>query len=286
MPLAFPDLPPVRLDGEGRIREGLPCPSCGYDLRGQAAGGACPECGKPIRVRALENGLAVPDESPAHAAWRAGVEAAPAWLGRGVLWLAAGVLPGLVMVTRGVWGMTAKEPPGVGVPREGQAAFFARVCARWFTALMCVGVPAAFVFAAWMLYSRRGVGGDGWRLVDAVVSGTVLTYLVGLMFGWRHLFDLVARADKPDASLRLKRLWRTYFNAILMLTLVAVAVVVGDQFIDRSASFAGQPLEHVALGAAAVAVLGVAAWVWWRTASVLRGLRFGETPLPGGVAAG
>jgi len=37
------------LDDIGRVKPGLTCDSCGYDLRGQPAEGGCSECGEPIR---------------------------------------------------------------------------------------------------------------------------------------------------------------------------------------------------------------------------------------------
>lgn len=270
------------LDGDGRIRNGLPCPGCGYDLRGQPASGVCPECGRPFEASALLTGLAVPDETPAHRVWRERVESGPRWLGRGMLWLPAGfivfpagLLPVLPMLAVGMWRITAREPAGPHVPHEGQAAFLSRLIARWFTVLMTAGIPLALWLAMWMAYSRRGVGGDGWRLVDTLVSGSILTYLIGLMFGWRHLFDLTARAGRPQESLALKRLWRTYFNAILAGALLAAAVAAGDVFLDRRLRILGQPADYVGLGAAAVCVLGLGVWVWGRTVSVLRGLRLG-----------
>ena len=252
--LAFPDSPPVRLDAEGRVDADLPCPRCGYLLRGRRPGEACPECGRTIDVEARGAGL---DEEAE--AYRRPVLRGARRLALGMALLPLGVYPGLAVATAGVWGLTSRPPgpPEPWVKRNG------RLFARWFTALGLPAMVAAVGWAGWS-FLRRGFGGE-WTLQDAVLCGTHALFFIGLMFGWRHLFDLAARADAPAAALALKRLWRGYFWALLAVAAIAMAVNVVEEFdlLYR----VGPRWRNLAapLAAGTLLVLGLAVW-WWTLA--------------------
>ena len=210
----------MRLDAEGRVDADLPCPRCGYLLRGRRPGEACPECGRAIDV--VDRGAGLGEEAEA---FRGPVLGGARKLALGMALLPLGIYPGLAVATAGVWGLTTR-PPG---PAEPWLQRNGRLFARWFT---LVGLPlmvAAVVWSAWTAWSRRGVGGS-WTLQDATLCGTHALFFIGLMFGWRHLFDLAARADAPAAALALRKLWRGYFWAILAVAAVAIAVNVVEQF--------------------------------------------------------
>lgn len=217
--LAFPDSPPVRIDAEGRVDADLPCPGCGYLLRGRVPGEGCPECGREIRV--LARGVALAEEAQG---FRASVRAGAGRLAWGVAILPLGIYPGLALMAAGVWGLTAR-PPG---PPEPWLTRNGRWFARWFTAIGVPAMVASVLWAGWTLIERRGVGGS-WTLQDAMLCGTHALFFIGLMFGWRHLFDLAARADAPAAALALKRLWRGYFVALLAVAAVGVMVNVASE---------------------------------------------------------
>ena len=276
MSLAFPDLPPTTLDADGRIEADLPCPRCGYSLRHQAAGGACPECGLVIAGVVAPEALEPEAESAAHAAWRRRVESAPKALSTGLALVPLGVYPGLLVLAWGVWRMTGREPGR----RESRSQKVTRWVARWGTALGAPGCVAAVAYAAWMLMQRRGLGGDGWGLVDAGVAAPHVTLGVSLMFAWRHLHDLAARAQRPDASLGLRKLWRRYFNGLLVLTVLAVG------FVALELGMRGQRVYlQVSSAAAALSAAVACAVLMWLYVSTLKTLR-GLALTPGGRGVG
>ncbi|BAM02935.1 hypothetical protein [Phycisphaera mikurensis] len=217
--LAFPASPPVRLDGDGRIDADLPCPRCGYLLRGRKPGTACPECGREIDVEAQADPLAAGPP-----AFRGAVLGGARRLSVGMALLPLGVYPGLAVATAGVWSLTTK-PPG---PPEPWLQRNGRLFARWFTALGLPAMVAAVAWSAWTLASRRGVGGS-WTLQDTALCGTHALFFIGLMFAWRHLYDLAARADAPAAALSLRKLWRGYFRALVAVAAIGLAVNAADR---------------------------------------------------------
>ncbi len=250
--MAFPASPPVRVDAEGRIEADLPCPRCGYLLRGRRPGEACPECGRAIEVAARGASLAEEAEG-----FRRSVLGGARRLAWGMVLLPLGVYPGLAVAAAGVWGLTTR-PPG---PAEPWLTRNGRLFARWFTALGVPAMLAAAGWSAWTLVTRRGVGGS-WTLQDATLCGTHALFFIGLMFGWRHLFDLAARADAPAAALSLKKLWRGYFWALLAVAALAMAVNVVEEFdlLYR----VGPRWRRLAapLAAATLLAIGVGLWLW------------------------
>ena len=263
--LAFPASPPVRLDAEGRIRADLPCPRCGYLLRGRRPGEACPECGRVVEVR--DRGVGLGEQETGY---RGSVLGGARRLALGMALLPLGVYPGLAVAASGVWGLTARPPRGPGGGAEPWLQRNGRLFARWFTALGLPAMVAAVAWGAWTLVTRRGVGGS-WTLQDSAFCGTHALFFIGLMFAWRHLFDLAARADAPAAALALKKLWRGYFWALLAVAAVGLAVNV----VDRSGLLyrVGPLWRRLAPAAAggALALIAVGLWAW--TLSRVRAFR-------------
>ena len=259
--LAFPDSPPVRLDAEGRIQADLPCPRCGYLLRGRRPGEACPECGRTIEVQARGAGLAEEEEG-----FRGSVLGGARRLSLGMGLLPLGIYPGLAVAASGVWGLTVR-PPG---PPEPWLQRNGRLFARWFTALGLPAMVAAVGWSVWTLFTRRGVGGS-WTLQDTALCGTHALFFIGLMFGWRHLFDLAARADAPAAALALKKLWRGYFWALLAVAAVAVAVNAVEEFdlLYR----VGPRWRRLAPALAGGTLVLIGVGLWWWTLGRVRGFR-------------
>lgn len=214
MSMAFPETAPARLGADGLIAVDFGCPGCGYNLRAQRLGGSCPECGRTIDAQRSDNTLA-----HCEAGYLRKIQRGAALLAVGVLLAWPLGYPGLVVATLGIWQLTTPEPGR----RERRSERMARNLARWFTAVGTPASLAAMGLTLWNLKQNRGFAGN-WTLIDALLVGTHVTTLVGIMFAWRHLYDLAARADAPDAAVTLRRLWRRYFHALLFVGLVALAV--------------------------------------------------------------
>ena len=274
MSLAFPETPPAALDAEGRVVGELPCGRCGYLLRGQLGAGDCPECGAAIGVTESPAALRPADESPAHAAWRARVERAPKLLGRGLMLLPLGFLPGLIALVLGVWAATGREPD----VHEGRSRRITRLFARWFVVVAAPACFVALVWGAWMTLRRRGFGGDGWRMLDFAVSASFCTLAIGLMFAWRHLHDLAARAGHPDHATHLRRLWRKFFRAILIVAAAAAAVVVADTVAPIVDPKLPGPIKLTGIASffGFAVTAAVFAWLGVSTLRLLRELRLGS----------
>ena len=122
--------------------------------------------------------------------------------------------------------------------------------------------------------ARGGLGEDE-KLIDGAFIGMHALTFIGLMFAWRHLYDLASRADGPDAALTLRRLWKRYFHVLLLVGIVALAVNVYELADVRR--WIGTELWLAP--ATLVLLAAVFTWLWygtWRAnralARVLQGL--------------
>lgn len=204
-----------------------PCGSCGYNLKGLAAGGVCPECGTPIRPKAGTSEIA-PEllEAPRALVTTIGygciglaaltlleivVGIAMAWGRASALWTGAiGLCFGLAWVA-GVVLVTIARP---GAPRDGAGAWLELVI-RWAARGMSLLVPAGFMclVVAEVLKQRLLLSGN-WELIAPYVGfGGKLSY-VPLALAVANL----ALSGAEDAVA-----WRTRAGALLMVVTFAVS---------------------------------------------------------------
>ncbi len=258
MSLAFPEVLPARLDEAGRIAVDFDCVACGYNLRAQRPGEACPECGRAISAEAQAQRW-----EDADSGYRQRAAEGTRWLSWGVAAAMPLVYPGLVVMAAAVWRLTGREPGA----KERWAQRNGRLLARW---LVVLGVPAAIgsvVWAAVKFNAANGLGGE-WRLTDTLLTGTHTAVFLGLMFAWRHVFDLAARADGVEAARTLRRLWRRYFYVLLFVAGVGLAVnaydsLDGDRWLPGGLWLAPAVLALVA---------AVMTALWWQTLNATRRL--------------
>jgi hypothetical protein len=212
---AFPSMPPVRLDEQGRIDVDVSCAQCGYNLRMRHVGESCPECGKVIEATVNDAELSLAD-----AGWRQRVRSAARQLWLSVAIAFPLIYPGLALAMVAVWRLTEKEPGRA----ERRSVWVQRILARGLTTL---GIAASIATASWGLLRFREVGiggGEGWRTFDMLFSGSHATAVIGLMWVWRYLYNLAARADAPEAAQAIRQLWKRYFFGLIGLGVIAVLV--------------------------------------------------------------
>ncbi len=255
-------MPPVRLDAHGRIDVDVACAQCNYNLRMRRPGEACPECGRAIDAAVNSVPLAASD---AH--WLARIRSSAKLLWISVALAFPFIYPGLIVSAIAVWRLTTKEPGRA----ERRSEWAQRILARGLTTL---GVAASVLTAIWGASRlwQHGVGGGQWRLFDTLFSGSHAMAIIGLMWSWRSLYNLAARADAPQAAQAIKQLWRRYFLGLIALGLIAM-LVNAYEYLDID-PFLSPFLRHrkIIPTFLLLALAALLCWEWWSTLKTTRQL--------------
>lgn len=163
----------IRTAGANTIEGDRSCGSCGYNLKGLAAGGLCPECGTPIRARA----------SPSEAAPE--LLEAPRWLVLAIGWACFGLL-GVVILKHIVlfimtllkaselWKNAALSCFGIAwvvgvvlvtLPRPGRPEMKwmegFEFSSRWAARLLAIAVPGVHLCGVAMLLAQAAATAPG-----------------------------------------------------------------------------------------------------------------------------